>query len=89
VGLFSAGEKRVFEHTDRVHPIYFEFPSETVDDVTITLPLGWQVGTLPAAQNQDVKVVDVLLLTSAPTPLQRCFSVGGDSFLFLSLPSSC
>jgi len=57
VGLFSAGEKRVFEHTERVHPIYFEFPSEKVDDVTITLPLGWQVGTLPAAQNQDAKVV--------------------------------
>ena len=27
VGIFSATEKNVFEHEQRVHPIYFEFPS--------------------------------------------------------------
>jgi hypothetical protein len=57
VGMFSAPEKRVFEHAERVHPIYFEYPFEKVDDVTISLPLGWQVSSLPPAKNQDSKVV--------------------------------
>ncbi len=55
VGIFSADEKRVFEHAERVHPIYFEFPSQKEDDVTISLPLGWEIGSLPPAQNQDAK----------------------------------
>jgi hypothetical protein len=57
VGMFSAPEKRVFEHTERVHPIYFEYPFEKVDDVTISLPLGWEVSSLPPSKTQDSKVV--------------------------------
>jgi hypothetical protein len=61
VGIFSATEKNVFDHTERVHPIYFEFPSEKMDDVTISLPLGWQVSSLPTAQDKDSKVVRYVL----------------------------
>jgi len=61
VGIFSANEKRVFEHTERVHPIYFEFPSQKEDDVTISLPLGWEVSSLPPAQNQDAKAAVYIL----------------------------
>ena len=57
VGIFSAPEKHLFDHADRVHPIYFEFPFEKVDDVTIDLPLGWQVQSLPQPQNQDAHVI--------------------------------
>ena len=57
VGIFSADEKRVFEHTDRVHPIYFEFPSQKEDDVTVSLPLGWEISSLPPEQNRDAKAV--------------------------------
>jgi hypothetical protein len=57
VGIFSATEKRVFDHAERVHPIYFDFPSEKVDDVTITLPEGWQASSLPPAQDEDGKAV--------------------------------
>lgn len=57
VGLFSATEQRVFDHASRVHPIYFEFPFEKHDDITIELPAGWQVSSLPAAQKQDGHVV--------------------------------
>ena len=53
VGIFTASEKRVFEHAERVHPIYFEYPFEKMDDVSITLPLGWQVSSLPPAKKQD------------------------------------
>jgi len=50
LGLFSAPEKHLFDHADRIHPIYFEFPFRRVDDVNIELPLGWQIATVPAPQ---------------------------------------
>jgi len=53
VGIFSATEKRVFDHSDRVFPIYFDFPFEKLDDVTIALPPGWQISSLPPEDNQD------------------------------------
>jgi hypothetical protein len=61
VGLFSAPEKRLFDHTNRVHPIYIEFPFQRVDDVTIQLPEGWKVTSLPPAQSQPGKVVNYTL----------------------------
>lgn len=57
VGLFGNTEKHVFEHADRIHPIYFQFPFEKYDDVTIELPMGWKVSSLPPPQNQDAKAV--------------------------------
>src|SRR5438132_3687117 len=57
VGLFSATEHHLFDHAVRVHPIYFEFPFQKIDDITIELPAGWQTTSLPAAQNVDAKVV--------------------------------
>ena len=57
VGIFGASEKHIFEHTNRVHPLYFEYPRERVDDITIDLPLGWQVQTVPPPQKQDGHVV--------------------------------
>ena len=57
VGLFGGPEKHVFEHANRVHPIYFDYPSEKVDDITIELPLGWQVSSVPKSQKTDGHVV--------------------------------
>ncbi len=54
--LFGGGEKHVFEHAVRVHPIYFEYPYSDVDDVTITPPAGWQVSGVPQPQHTDLKV---------------------------------
>jgi Domain of Unknown Function with PDB structure (DUF3857) len=53
VGIFSATEKNVFEHANRVYPIYFEFPFEKDDDITISLPLGWVVGSVPKIASVD------------------------------------
>ena len=50
MGLFAAPEKHLFDHSDRVHPIYFELPFRRVDDITIEMPLGWQIATVPAPQ---------------------------------------
>jgi hypothetical protein len=57
VGLFSATEKHVFDHSNRVHPIYIEHPFERVDDISIDLPLGWQIATLPAPKKEDGHIV--------------------------------
>ena len=57
VGFFTAREKHLFEHANRVHPLYFEFPSQTRDDVKLQLPLAWSVKSVPPAQNQDQKLV--------------------------------
>ncbi|HSZ63495.1 MAG TPA: DUF3857 domain-containing protein [Terriglobales bacterium] len=59
--IFTVGEKNVFEHANRVHPIYFEYPHEKVDDITIELPPGWQVSSLPPLQDRDGKVITYTL----------------------------
>jgi hypothetical protein len=56
VGLFTASEKRVFDHAERTHPIYFEYPYEKDDDVTVTLPVGWEVSSIPPATKPNEKV---------------------------------
>lgn len=55
--IFTAGEKNVFEHAQRAYPIYFEYPHLKADDVTVELPAGWQVSSVPPAQNQDGHVI--------------------------------
>jgi transglutaminase-like putative cysteine protease len=57
VGIFTAAEKRTFEHADRVHPIYFEYPFEKLDDVTIEIPTGWHTSSVPNARTQDGHVI--------------------------------
>jgi len=49
VGLFAAPEKHLFDHAFRVHPIYFAFPFQRVDDVSIDMPL---VGRSPRFQRR-------------------------------------
>jgi len=57
VGLFGAPEKHLFDHAHRVHPIYFAFPFQRSDDISIDLPLGWQISTVPRGQTVDAKAV--------------------------------
>ena len=57
VGIFGGPEKHLFEHTTRVHPLYFHFMSQKADDVTIELPLGWKVSNLPKPGNKDAKLL--------------------------------
>ncbi|HYL69867.1 MAG TPA: hypothetical protein VEY89_01020, partial [Candidatus Dormibacteraeota bacterium] len=55
VGLFGNGERHTFEHSQRVHPICFDFPSVHLDDVTIDMPAGWQVERAPDPHLLDMK----------------------------------
>ena len=56
VGLFGGEEKHMFEHSARVHPLYFTFPYLHSDEVVIELPPGWQVSAVPKPRSADIKV---------------------------------
>jgi hypothetical protein len=64
VGLFSASEKGLFDHSERVHPIYFEFPFQKSDDISIELPEGMQIGNLPAPAKTPAGTVAYTLTAS-------------------------
>lgn len=55
--LFGNTEKHLFEHADRTHPIYFSFPFQKTDDLTIELPLAWHVSSVPKPVNQDGHII--------------------------------
>jgi len=57
VGIFGGPEKHLYEHTTRVHPLYFHYMSEKVDDVTIELPLGWKVSNMPKPGDKDARLL--------------------------------
>ncbi|NDQ58616.1 MAG: DUF3857 domain-containing protein [Acidipila sp.] len=57
VGFFSSTEKHLFEHASRVYPVYFEFPFQKLDEVTIQPPLGWRVANLPPVLDVNARVV--------------------------------
>jgi len=56
VGLFGGSEKHMFEHSARVHPLYFTFPYQHTDEAAIELPPGWQVSAVPKARSADIGV---------------------------------
>ena len=64
VGLFSAQEKHLFDHAGRTHPIYMEFPFQQVDDITVTVPTGWQIANLPPEHKQDGHIITYSLTMS-------------------------
>ncbi len=61
VEIFGGSERHVFDYSTRSHPIYFEFLSQKVDDVTIALPAGWQITGLPKPESHDLHAVDYAL----------------------------
>jgi hypothetical protein len=56
VGLFGGSEKHMFEHSARVHPVYFTFPYQHTDEIAIELPPGWQVSSVPKARTEDARI---------------------------------
>lgn len=49
LSVFRATSKNPFAPAQRLSPVYFEYPSIEEDDVTLELPAGYGVETLPAA----------------------------------------
>jgi hypothetical protein len=54
VGLFSSTTRGIFKSETRVNPLYFQFPSLQSDDITVALPAGWKVDSLPRARRRDL-----------------------------------
>lgn len=50
VGLYEAGQRQIFESATRKQDVYFPYPYEEVDDITLQLPSGWSVDSLPVAK---------------------------------------
>ena len=61
VGLFTAHEKHIFDHGDRVNPIYVEYPYSEVDDINIQIPAGWNISSLPQGRDDPGKSVSYTL----------------------------
>ena len=59
--LFSANEKHLFEHADRIHPIYFEYPNKKLDELLVDLPPGLKITSLPKPVDQDAKAANYKL----------------------------
>jgi hypothetical protein len=57
VSVFGRSEEHAFEHASRTQPLYFNFPYQNDDDVTIELPRGWHVDSLPGARTVDHTVL--------------------------------
>jgi len=51
LGLFTAGNKTTFLHAAREHPIYFQYPAEVDDDVSVDIPSDWKVASMPQTSN--------------------------------------
>jgi hypothetical protein len=64
-GIFSSTEKHMFEHSNRVNAVYFSYRFRKTDDVTVELPSGWQVGSLPKDQDVDAKAAEYILKVQA------------------------
>jgi hypothetical protein len=58
VGLFSAPEKHLFEHADRVYPVCYRYTFKKVDDVQVELPAGWKTDQLPKPFDRDAKAAE-------------------------------
>ncbi|HUN63370.1 MAG TPA: DUF3857 domain-containing protein [Candidatus Sulfotelmatobacter sp.] len=61
VGIFAAPEKQIFSLTERTYPVYFRFPFQKRDDVTVALPAGWSVSSVPKPVDTDAKAAEYSL----------------------------
>lgn len=84
LGVYYAGRPQMFEHTSRQQQIYFHFPYEDVDDITIQMPLAWNVDSVPPAQNVNPGGGLVYQMTAKQEAgvlhIQRRLTVGGVSY---------
>jgi hypothetical protein len=52
ISVFQASNDNPFKHEKRVHPVYYDYPFQELDQVMIELPPDLKVESLPAAQKQ-------------------------------------
>lgn len=52
LGVFQSQERHPFQHAQRSNPVYFRYPFQEMDDVSVELPEGYGVESLPAKQDK-------------------------------------
>jgi hypothetical protein len=55
----------MFEHANRVWPVYFRYPFRVADDISVTLPDGWKVDSQPKDLDRDAKAVEYKLVVES------------------------
>jgi hypothetical protein len=53
LGLYEAIQRQYFESATRKQDVYFPYPFEEVDDITLQLPAGWTADSLPAPKTVE------------------------------------
>jgi hypothetical protein len=53
IGVFQWNETHPFRHARRVHAVYLRNPYQEIDDLTIKLPAGLQVETIPEPRQSN------------------------------------
>lgn len=48
VGVFQTQRQHPFEHAERVHQVYFSYPWEEKDELTLAFPTGFEIEGVPA-----------------------------------------
>jgi hypothetical protein len=75
---FAGASRHVFEHIARMYPVYFHYPHRLEDDVTIELPPGWTVKSLPSPGSTDIRIAACQWTpesTASTLHLKRDFSI--------------
>jgi len=52
-GAFQVNERHAFQSAKRVHPVYFRYPYQEVDEISLRLPPGRKVASLPNPRVQN------------------------------------
>src|SRR5262249_36157746 len=63
--LFQASQPASFQHEKRSNSIYFHFPEIEKDSITVRVPSGWKIETVPAAQQSSPGAGFIYSVTSS------------------------
>ena len=90
LAIFQANEKHPFPHAKRIHPIYFPYPWQEVDEITVQLSEGYKVESLPEKWTSMPRFggYEISYENQGRTlRLQRRFAMGGILFRVGQYPS--
>ncbi len=83
VSIFPGADRNRFQTAKRVNPIYFPYPYREADDITIKIPEGMQVESLPQPVTASVPFAAVALaarMDGGAVHLRRETALGGYFF---------
>ena len=52
--VFQSGRKNSFQHAERKYPIYFSYPWQELDDLTVELPADCRIENLPETRSTEL-----------------------------------